>query len=134
LLAKEFGDKVRVKVYENLNDVGLIEITLDNPLANNSGAKTSLQRKLTVLNETQKKNFEEDSQRAKTAIRKIADRHKEEDRLKTKDAPFFKPYRLTQEEMEKLREGTREAIAYAEEHREELLARMGMSPSETPKT
>lgn len=35
-----------------------------------------------MLNETQKKNFEEDSQRAKTAIQKIVDRHKEEDRLK----------------------------------------------------
>jgi len=39
LLAKEFGDKVRVKVYEDLNDVGLAEITLDNLLVQNSGQR-----------------------------------------------------------------------------------------------
>jgi len=80
-----------------------------------------------MLNETQKKNFEEDSQRAKTAIRKVADRHKEE------DAPSSKPYRLTREEMEKLREGTRKAGRYIDEHWPEIAARMGIDPSETPK-
>lgn len=39
-----------------------------------------------MLNETQKKNFEAASQRAKASIQKIVDRHKEEDKQKEKKA------------------------------------------------
>jgi len=53
---------------------------------------------------------------------------------KAKGAKSSKPYHLTEEEMEALREDGRKMSRYMDEHREEILAMMGMSPSATPST
>ena len=53
---------------------------------------------------------------------------------KAKGANSSKPYHLTPEEIERLREEGRETSRYAEEHREEILAALGILPSATPST
>lgn len=53
---------------------------------------------------------------------------------KAKGAKSSKPYHLTEEEMEALRAKGRETLQYMDEHREEILAMMGMPPSATPST
>ena len=53
---------------------------------------------------------------------------------KAKGANSSKPYRLTPEEIEELREKGRATSRYAEEHHEEIMAALGLRPSATPST